>query len=97
LWRPERNAASGQGSAALQIKGVLILQKLDTASIAEAQPISFDLDSRTEKLSLIADWKDELRLKLARAVNDVWGPLPDLDELHSEVERFKLACEGVRQ
>jgi hypothetical protein len=73
------------------------LQKLDTASIAEAQPISFDLDSRTEKLSLIADWKDELRLKLARAVNDVWGPPPDLDELRSEVERFKLACEGVRQ
>ena len=47
--------------------------------------------------SLLADWQDELRLKLARAVNDVWGPPPDLDELRSEVERFKLACEGVRQ
>ena len=73
------------------------MQKLDTASLAEAQPLSLDLDSRTEKLTLIADWKDELRLKLARAINDVWGPPPDLDELHSEVERFKLACDGVRQ
>jgi hypothetical protein len=72
------------------------LQKLDTASIAEAQLISFDLDSRTEKLTLIADWKDELRRKLYGAVNDVWAPLPDLDELRAEVERFKLACKGAR-
>ena len=72
------------------------MQKLDTASLAEAQPISLDLDSRTEKLTLIADWKDELRHKLARAANNVWE-WPDLDALRSEVERFKLACKGVRQ
>ena len=72
------------------------MQKLDTASITEAQPISFDLDTRTEKLTLLADWKDELRHKLARAADNVWER-PDLDELRAEVERFKLACDGVRQ
>ena len=71
------------------------MQKLNTSSLANAQTVSFDLDSRTEKLTLIADWRDELRRKLERASNNVWE-WPDLDELRSEVERFKLACKGAR-
>ena len=70
------------------------MQELDKASLADAQP--FSLENRAKALELIADWRDELRLKLRRACNDVWGPPPDLDELRAEVELFKLACRGVR-
>ena len=73
------------------------MQKLDTASVGNAQPISFNLDAQTEKLELIADWKDELRRKLADACNDVWSPAPDLERLRTEVERYKLGCKGARQ
>jgi hypothetical protein len=61
-----------------------------------APKVTVEIDGVTDRLHLLADWRDELRRKLARAANDVWGPLPDLDELRSEVERFKLACKGVR-
>ena len=71
-----------------------MMERLDSKALADAQ--AFPLDALTERLIVIAAWRDELRRKLARAANDVWGPLPDLDELRSEVERFKLACKGVR-
>ena len=54
------------------------------------------LDALTEKLIIIADWRDELRQELGAAINDVWGPFPDLDRLRLEVERFKLGCLGAR-
>ena len=72
------------------------MQELDSNSLADAQAFSFDLDEKTKQLELIADWRAELRYKFADAVNDVWGPPPDLNELRCEVERYKLACKGVR-
>jgi hypothetical protein len=64
-----------------------------TKTLNRAQAFSFDIDERTKRLELIADWRDELRQRLADSVNDV---PPDLDELKDEVERFKLACQGAR-
>jgi hypothetical protein len=71
------------------------MQNLHKALLTEVQPISFDLDSRTESLTLIADWSNELRDMLAAALNPL-DCAPDLDWLKVEVERFKLGCKGVR-
>jgi hypothetical protein len=71
-----------------------MMERPDSKALADAQ--AFSLDALTERLIAIAAWRDELQRKLARAADDVWGRLPDLDELRSEVERFKLACKGVR-
>jgi hypothetical protein len=72
------------------------LQHVHNTKLANAQAFSFDIDERTKKLELIADWKDELRQRLADTVNDVWGPPPDLDELKAEVELFKMCSKGAR-
>jgi hypothetical protein len=53
------------------------------------------LDALTEKLGIIADWRDGLRQLLAHAANDVWD-WPDIEHLKVEVARFKLACKGAR-
>jgi hypothetical protein len=71
------------------------MQRLDNASLVDAQEISFDFEEKTKRLELICAWRDELRRKLARSLNDVWST-PDLDELRSEVVRFRLACKGAR-
>jgi hypothetical protein len=71
------------------------LQLVSNSTLADAQAV-FDVECVTEKLNLIADWKDELRGRFAYTVNDIWGAPPDYDELRAEVERFKLACKGVR-
>jgi hypothetical protein len=72
------------------------MQRVDNKSLDRAQAFSFDIDERTKRLELIANWRDELRLRLANALNDVWGPPPDLDELRAEVELFKMCCKGAR-
>jgi hypothetical protein len=72
------------------------MQRLDEASLADAQEISFDFERKTKRLELICEWRDELRQRLARAIDDAWSPAPDLEELNAEVERFKLACRGAR-
>jgi hypothetical protein len=72
------------------------MQEVDNRTIRNAQAI-FNIEDRTKKLELIADWRDELRRKLGNACNDVWSPAPDLEHLRTEVERFKLASKGTRQ
>ena len=57
--------------------------------------VAFDLDALTGNLELMADWKDELRLMFAAALNPV-DMTPDIEWLRVEVERFKLACRGAR-
>jgi hypothetical protein len=71
------------------------MQRVDNKTLDRAQRFSFDIDERTKRLELIANWRDELRLKLGRAVNDVWS-MPDIDELKAEVELFKMCCKGAR-
>jgi hypothetical protein len=71
------------------------LQHVHNTKLADVQAVSFDLEEKTRRLELIAEWRDELRRKLGHALNDVWS-MPDLDELRSEVEHFKLACKGAR-
>jgi hypothetical protein len=62
-------------------------------TIRMASGMSPDL---TERLNQMADWKDEIRRRLADALNDVWGGRPDYDELRKEVERFTAACRDFR-
>jgi hypothetical protein len=57
---------------------------------------NFNIDERTKRLEAIIAWRDELRQRLADALNDAWGPPPDLDELKAEVELFKMCCKGAR-
>jgi hypothetical protein len=70
-----------------------------TKTLDRAQPFSFDLDERTKRLELIANWRDELRLKLSGQWDHSsdFDPFAlDVDELRQEVARFKLACRGPR-
>jgi hypothetical protein len=69
------------------------MQRVNSKTLDRAQPFSFDLEDRTKKLERIAAWRDELRMKLGRACNNVWEQ-PDYDAL--SVEQFKLACKGAR-
>ena len=69
------------------------MQHVSNTKLADAQALSIDLEDRTKKLERIAAWRDELRLKLGRACNNVWEQ-PDYDAL--SVEQFKLACKGAR-
>jgi hypothetical protein len=71
------------------------VERLDNSALAKAQAVTFDIRERTERLSLIADWCDELRRELGHACNNVWDE-PDYDRLRTQVARFKLACRGVR-
>jgi hypothetical protein len=71
------------------------VQHVSSTALASTQA-NFDIDERTRRLTQIADWRDELRSKFAYTINNVWDAPPDLDELRAEVERFKLACKGVR-
>jgi hypothetical protein len=70
------------------------LQELPSTALAGAQEISFDIEDRTQKLNLIADWRDELK-ELMRADYQLAMTL-DLDGLRIEIDRFNLACKGVR-
>jgi hypothetical protein len=70
------------------------LRVVDSTTLEGAQEFSFDIEDRTEKLNLIADWRDELK-ELMRADYHLAMTL-DLDGLRIEVDRFKLACKGVR-
>jgi hypothetical protein len=72
------------------------LQHVHSSTLATAQATKFDIDERISRLNQIADWRAELRSNLAYAVNNVWDGPPDLEALRAEVERFKLACKGVR-
>jgi hypothetical protein len=70
------------------------LQGVSTTALLGAQAVSFDIEDRTEKLNLIADWRDELSQLIVDAQED-----PDelnIDWLRAEVDRFSLACKGVR-
>jgi hypothetical protein len=71
------------------------MQRLDKASLVDAQQVSFDIDTRTTNLELIADKAVELRLMIEAALNPL-DMNPDIDWLKAEVERFKLACRGAR-
>jgi len=57
--------------------------------------VRVDIDQLTENLSVIADWRDEIRRMLIAALNP-FDVAPDLDWLRTEVERFKLGCKGAR-
>jgi hypothetical protein len=70
------------------------MQRLDKASLADAQEISFDFEGKTKRLELIREWRDELRLMIEAAFNPL-DMSPDIDWLKAEVERFKLACKGA--
>jgi hypothetical protein len=71
------------------------MQRLDKALLVDAQQVSFDIDTRATNLELIADKAAELRLMIEAAL-DPLDMSPDIDWLKAEVERFKLACKGVR-
>jgi hypothetical protein len=74
-------------------KETILMQGLDNASLVDAQVVSFNLNEKIERLTTIADWKDELRRMIAAALDD---PTADLDWLKTEVMRFRLACKGAR-
>jgi hypothetical protein len=71
------------------------VQRLDEASLADAQALNFNLEDRTQKLELIADKAVELRLAIEAALNPL-DITPDLDWLKGEVELFKMCCKGAR-
>jgi hypothetical protein len=71
------------------------MQRVDSKTLARAQAQSFNLQERTERLELIAEWAAELRRVLEAALNPL-DTAPDIDWLKEEVARFKLACRGVR-
>jgi hypothetical protein len=70
------------------------LEHVSSVTLASTQA-KFEIDERIACLNQAADWRDEIRGRLAHAANDVWST-PDLDALRTEVERFKLGCKGVR-
>jgi hypothetical protein len=71
------------------------VQHVRNDSVAGAQALNFDIEQRIKQLEVILRWRDELRLKLGRAANDVEVE-PDYDALSAEVEQFRLACKGAR-
>jgi hypothetical protein len=51
-----------------------------------------------EKLELIANWKEELHRRIRRdSFEDYVSGYLSVEDLHTEVARFKLACRGARQ
>jgi hypothetical protein len=56
--------------------------------------MEFDLDAITDQLEIVADWRDDLRARINRAVlvflyDDVDA---DLDALAAEVASFRRVC-----
>jgi hypothetical protein len=57
-----------------------------------------DVDRLTDDLKAIADWQDDLRSRIARAMLrfDLIGLDPiEQEELEAEVQEFKRVCRGL--
>jgi hypothetical protein len=57
-----------------------------------------DLDARTDTIEIIADWRDDLLIRIARAqIRFELIGLDDIeqDQLVAEVEEFKRACRCI--
>jgi hypothetical protein len=57
-----------------------------------------DVDRLTDDLKVIADWQDDLRSRIARAMLrfDLIGLDPsEQEELEAEVQEFKRVCRGL--
>jgi hypothetical protein len=75
------------------------MMSVHTKSLPAAQPFSFDIDERTRRLELIANWRDALRDKLSGQwdQSSEFDPFAlEPDELRSEIELYKLAAKAAR-
>jgi hypothetical protein len=66
--------------------------------LIDATAIAHDIDATTDTLETIADWKDNLRARIARArlrFELVRLDEDKQDELVNEVEQFKNVCRAL--
>jgi hypothetical protein len=70
------------------------LRGIDSKALEGAQEISFGIEDRTQKLNIIADWQEDIRRLIADEMNSL--DTAGLAWLRAEVDRFNLACKGVR-
>jgi hypothetical protein len=65
---------------------------------ADDETAVFDIDATTEVLFVIADWKDDLRSRIRRALlrfELVGLNEAEQDQLAAEVEEFKRVCRAL--
>jgi hypothetical protein len=90
------NAARAEGGAAKEFKSEDEHRKYSLAS-GRLQSWS-DLDSFTDRLTIVADWRNELRLRIARArlkLDLLALEDGEFNGLVAEAEGFKAVCQAL--